>query len=166
MKTKIFFLSFFILVIIITSCKKSNSSSSQGNTINGNWYFVSFSANTQSTTEYSSGGTDYKNVSISDYTSSNNGGTVSFASNTMTGTNITYYISATVFATDYENGVEVQMQSAPYSYYFPPTNTSSSYTVIGSDSVSFPSGSFTSGPGQSGGIGAKIAFSGDTVMTL
>lgn len=167
MKIKILLLTFLTSVTIIVSCKKSNSSSSsQGNTVNGNWYFESFHAKTQSTTTYTSGGVQYQTVSVSDYTSADNAGTVNFNAGTMTGTNITYYVSSTVFATDYENGQETDTASAPFTFYLPPTNTSNSYTLVGSDSLYFPSGSFTSTSGQSGASGAKIAFSGDSVMTM
>jgi hypothetical protein len=166
MKTKIFLVLAALSTLIIVSCKKS-SSSSQSNSLIGKWFFESEHVTTQSNTAYTSGGINYQTVSVSDYTTTYDSGTVNITSNTMTTAGLTYYISSRVFATDYENGVVVDTTSAPFTYYVAPASAATTYTMIGTDSVYFPTGGFTSTPGSSGGAGgAKIAIVGDSVLTL
>jgi hypothetical protein len=169
MKTKTLSACLLIFCMIIFSCKKSNSSSSsQGNTITGNWYFVNEKVNTQSTVEYNSGGTDVKDVTTFNYVTTYDSGTVNISSNTMAFAGLTYYISGTAFDTTYENNVMTDTASAPVSYYVAPSSSSSSYTMVGTDSVYFAAGGFGTPPGTTAGApyGAKIAFLADTAMTL
>ncbi|MBS1916128.1 MAG: hypothetical protein JST87_07615 [Bacteroidetes bacterium] len=168
MKTKTLIIFLSALCVIIVSCKKSNSSSSQGNTITGNWYFVSEKVNTQSVVEQNSGGTDVKDVTTFNYVTTYDSGTVNITSSTMAFSGLTYYISGTAFDTTYENNVLTDTASTPVSYYVAPSSSSSSYTMVGTDSVYFPAGGFGTPPGTTAGAayGAKIAFLADTAMTL
>ena len=52
--------------------------------------------------------------------------------------------------------------------YVAPTNSSSNYVLVGSDSVYFPSGGFTSPSGfqATAAGGARINLSGDTLLTM
>ena len=167
MKTKYsIIIAFFILATDI-SCKK-NSTQTQSNPLQGNWGFISEQAHTQNTTQYTSGGgVVYKTITVSDYTTINDSGVVNITANMMNVYGLTYTISGNAVSSDYQDGQLINSSSAPFAQYVPPTNSSSSYVLVGNDSVSFPSGGFANPSGQSTGAnGARINISGDTLLTM
>jgi len=167
MKTTLTLLFALLSSMPIVSCSKS-STQTQDKSITGNWNFVSEQVQSQNTTQYNSGGVVYKTITVTNYTTTNDSGVINITSNMINAEGLTYLISGTAFSSSYQNGQFMDSASAPIYYYVPPTNSSSSYTQAGTDSIYFPSGGFAnpSGYQSSGGSGATIYISGDTLLTL
>src|ERR1700681_3706139 len=104
MRKRLLFLFSFTALLIMGACKKDSSSNS-GNAITGNWKFISVSAVTQAIVQTSDCVSAYKTITNSAYTSTNNTGTVTIASNTMTANGIAYNITDTAYASDYQDNV-------------------------------------------------------------
>ena len=169
----IFSLSALLIVIVLVSCKKENSESQKQNALVGNWKFISMHAITESTNQYTDISTVFKTVTASDYTTTNNGGTLSITAEQMNGEGLTYSISDTATALVYEDGVLTDSTSFPFDFDLAATNSSSSYKLIGSDSIYFPGGGFISSPSLSGtqqnvAGGAKFSISSNllTMVTI
>ncbi len=116
-------------------------------------------------------GTDYKTVAVSDYTSINNGGGLNITASTMSTVGMTYAVYTTLQGAEFIDGVFQDSLSAPFDATIPPTSNTSSYKLIGTDSIYFPSGFINSpgsgGPVQSLAVGAKFLISGSTLtMTI
>ena len=168
MKEIFIFLFAFGILSYSISCKKGNSSTGQ-NAITRNWKFISENANTQSTVQYSDGGVAYKTITTSKYTTINNNGTVSITSTVMNGTALAYAINDSPTVYDYEDGTLIDSFSTPFSYIADPVNSTTNYTLVGTDSIYFSGGGFISSAGLSGPTPgtnrAKIIINGNT-MTL
>jgi len=121
------------------------------------------------TIEFNDGFDDVKTVSVSDYTTINNAGTIKFDGATMTGNGLGYSIDdvATIYL--YTNGSLDDSLDFPVTATIPPTNTAATYKKIGTDSIYVQSGVFTSigsgGATQSSAGGYKLTFDGDK-MTM
>ena len=159
-----------IIMAAVVSCKKDNSSSqAASSSLSGTWAFKYMTASTVYNAQYTDMGTQFLDVSTSDYTTTNNGGTVVFASGTATSTNITYGATAQVMLKSYENGMLVDTFVSPISWSIQPTSSVSKYQVIGSVSIYFPGGAFISSSSLPGGSSQTMAsgyhftITGDTL---
>src|SRR5450755_761909 len=94
------------LFICFSACKKDNNSSGSSS-LNGNWTFNGFHATTLSSAQDTDAGIVFKTVTASDYTTTDNGGTVNITGATMTGTGLTYSANMNLFVTDYQDNVIV-----------------------------------------------------------
>ncbi len=156
-------------IILFTACQKGiepfdDTGTQTGNDIKGTWSFVSLTANTQSTAEYTDSGIDYKTIANSNYVSTNNTGIIVFGDSTFNSTNIGYYVSSNLAGYEYQNNVLVDSTQMPFSITVDSSNSSGTYKLIGSDSIYFPSGTFISVSGstsQSAPSGGKISISGN-----
>ncbi len=156
-------------IILFTACQKGiepfdDTGAQTGNDIKGTWSFVSLTANTQSTAEYTDSGIDYKTIANSNYVSTNNTGIIVFGDSTFNSTNIGYYVSSNLAGYEYQNNVLVDSTQMPFSITVDSSNSSGTYKLIGSDSIYFPSGTFISVSGstsQSAPSGGKISISGN-----
>jgi len=164
MKTKYSIWTVAFALLIIASCKKS--STSQARTLQGTWNFEYEQVHTQSTIEYTSGATDYKTVTVSNYTTANNYGQLNVTSTMMNSIGLTYTITDTAIGYNYQNGAFVDSTISIQNAAVPATNTNSSYVLVGSDSVYFPAGSFNTPSGYQTAGGARINISGDTLLTI
>lgn len=72
-------------------------------------------------------------------------GTVTIAAGKITSSNIGYSINTISKATLYENGILIDSFDIPYQVTLPPSNSVSTYTKIGTDSLYFQSGSMFMG---------------------
>lgn len=168
-----------LLIATLASCQKERSfdtstlgqgGSGGGNTsdILGNWKFMGVTATTTTTlTAVEPGVGTIKTVSVSDYTSENNSGTLKIEAAKMTTNSLAYSINSTVRGSFYENNTLINSVETPFIVQMPPTNSSSNYKRIGADSVYFEAGgSFmvlsTGGPTQ--GNGAKIKIEGNKLL--
>jgi len=172
MKKTLLVLSAFIAIMIV-SCQKelndptitgltngSGGSGGAGSTnITGNWKFVSISAVTQSTAQFSLAGTIFKTVTNSDYTSINNTGTVVITGNSMTATGVSYKVADTAFAFYYENNVLMDTIIQAINFQLPSYNTVSTYKQVSQDSIYFTSQGLD--PSAGGGQGYRIALNGN-----
>ena len=155
--------------ICIVSCKKSSSNESGGSgSLTGNWTFVSMTAHTEVDDIEKTPGDVYEAISVSDYTTTNNTGTVAISSNTMTTTGMSYKVNTTVRGAEYDNGQFLDsLPSQPFSFTLPSTSSTAAYQLIGKDSIYFPQGGFasvgTSGTMPSAPAGGKYTLNGNTL---
>jgi hypothetical protein len=163
MKKNLLFLCLCLIlcVTLLNSCKKDNSASSNNN-ITGNWKFVSVTAHTQVDNQYADGGILYKTTSISDYTSTQNEGTVNISGDSMNGDGIAYSINTEVKAYNYADGMLLDSLESPFSFSVPSASLSATYKMIGNDSLYFPGQSLFGAPGTAAATGAKYTISGNT----
>jgi hypothetical protein len=154
------------LFFCFIACKKDNNNTAASN-LSGNWTFQGMHAKTSATAIDNGGGINSKIVTISDYTTTSNGGTIDISGNTMTGTGITYSSDIILFATEYEDDVLLDTFSTSLPFTIPATNSSSTFEVIGKDSIHY-TGSNLLGYGGSGmpaASGAKFSINGN-ILTL
>ena len=163
MLKKLFSIIAVSTILCCYSCKKDDKPSGA---ITGNWKFVSIHAETQSTAQYNDGTEDVKSVTISDYTSENNTGTVSFNGNTANSTGIGYDVTSTAKSYDYYNNVLSDSSEFPFTVNIPPSNSTATYQIIGQDSIVFSNGALgaqtTAGASASGG---RFSIDGN-ILTL
>lgn len=155
-----------IVLFFVLSCSKDNNSSGSS-ALAGTWVFNGLHAKTSSTVSDTQGGIQYTTVSTSDYTTTSNGGTVKISGNTMTGTGITYSATINVLATDYVGTTILDTFSTTIPFNVPPTNSVSSFEVIGKDSIHYTSAAIfgAAGSGAPAVTGSKFSIDGD-VLTL
>lgn len=162
------------IAIAVTSCGKEQSiDTSTGSTggtggtgsasVLGTWNFAGLSANTKSDASETDGTDVVRALTTADYTTTNNKGTVTFATNTFTGTGIGYDLSTTASVKFYTNGVLEDSLDMPFAYTFPPSNSSGSYKLVGTDSLYFTGGFITIGLDsmESKPIGYKYTIAGN-----
>lgn len=160
-------------VMVFVSCQKEgsvdNSNGGGGDGTGkevGTWKFISLHANTNVTVELSDGVDNVKTVSLSEYTSTNNSGTIKFDGSKAVATGLAYTVDFIVKGYIYENGSLVDEVEQPLNMTIPAYTSTANYTRIGTDSLSFPAGgliTFDSGGGSTptDAAGYKLRFEGD-----
>jgi hypothetical protein len=148
-------LTAFSFLLVLAACKKETSASADS--LAGTWNFISMSASTNVTYNYTDFGTQYKDISISNYTSSNGSGSVTFSGDNVTSKNIGYSVSTTVFEQSYEDNVLVDTFSMPFNFSVQPTSSTTTYKIIGSDSLWFPGGNIVSSQSLPNGSAPAVA---------
>ncbi|MEO6329498.1 MAG: hypothetical protein ABIO55_11215 [Ginsengibacter sp.] len=162
--------------LLLTSCQKeinpldpATGTGGTGNTNNiiGEYNFVGLTATTYSSVTVSVPGSELRAVTVSDYITKNNVGTATITASNIMFTGVGYSIDTTANAKTYIDGVLFDDSDLPFIAAFPPTNTTSSYTRINSDSlnaigaVGAPN---PSGVTPTGTVGVKLSWSGDTLL--
>ncbi|HSZ86731.1 MAG TPA: hypothetical protein VK787_11925 [Puia sp.] len=160
-------------LLIFISCKKDSSGSGGGgnDTLSGtSWSFTSMTAQTQATEEEIEASDDIKSVTTSGYTTTDNAGTISFSGGKATATNIAYSVDSPLIVLTYDNNVLLETDTIPFSFSAPSSSSSSTYKVIGSDSLYFTNGFVTSGditggnPQPTAPSGYKFHITGNTMI--
>ena len=160
---------------LLFSCKKEMSveqftgGGSKSTGLIGNWAFINMDAKTKSTVELSDGVDVAKTVSLTDYVTINNAGSLKIDAVNIVSKDLTYTINSVVRATLYENGVLIDTFSIPVFLTVPPSSATTTYTLSGADSIYMPGTLLTIGNGtvQSKPSGAKYTIVGDILtMTL
>jgi hypothetical protein len=147
----------------------ADSTPTNTNTEVGTWKFISIHGTIAQTTEFSQASIAVKAISNSDYTTENNGGTVTFDGSTMTTNAVTFTINTTANTDIYYNGALFNSVPLPLNTTVPPQTSSATYKKIGTDSLYFPNGGLIDL--GSGGVlpaipsGCKLTFNGNT-MTI
>jgi hypothetical protein len=133
-------LSAVLLILTMSACKKSNSGSSSSTNplAGGTWNFVDLSSNANLTAT-ESGLISGKIVDLTDFTTIDNSGTISFTADSMSGSGIGYTIDTTYTTYTYVGSTNDTV-TTPYTTTIAPTSSSTSYQLIGSDSIYFGSG--------------------------
>ena len=155
-----------IISICFVACSKENNKVNSSK-IAGNWSFNGIHANTFSSAMDVEGGIRYTTETTSEYTTSTNGGTVNISGNTMTGTGITYAAVMNIFVTDYEGTTIIDTFSTTSPFNISPTNSTSTFEIIGTDSIHYTSANElgSAGAGMPAANGSKFSLSGD-ILTL
>ncbi|MEP6682773.1 MAG: hypothetical protein ABJA35_05910 [Parafilimonas sp.] len=170
---------FIVMIIGITSCQKgitdvvdtgNTGGDNNGgdttvlNALKGSWNFTSVSANTQNSVEFTIDGETDKSLSVTNYTSQNNSGTLVIDDSMFQMNNYTYTIDTSIETYTYINDILSDSINVPFTYYVPATNSSAKYHLIGTDSVYFPEGGFISSSSDSTAFkpyGLKFSITGN-----
>jgi hypothetical protein len=137
-----------LIILAATSCKKEKSEAPSP--IAGNWKLVSIGGNSSVTSSYTFGSDNIKTETFTTFASSNPKGQYKITSNAFNAEGIGYDYTGSVTVKDYENDVLQSEDTAPINSTIPPTNGTSTYKLIGSDSIYFENnalGTSTSAPG-------------------
>jgi hypothetical protein len=170
----------FSIVLFLASCQKEISfdngiinnpggGGAGGNTsITGNWDFIGMSAHTKSTVTATVAGEELKTVTVSDYVTKNNGGTVNITSNQFISTGFSYSIDTIMNVKTYLSGILFDDSDVPFVTSVPASASTSSYVRNSADSITV-TGSFGGSPNPSGNaatgpVGLKLSWSGDTLI--
>lgn len=155
----------FVLLFFCGCTKDNNISNPNTAELSGNWNFLGFQAETSSTATDDESGDIFTDVTTSAYTTIENGGTVNISGFTMTGNGITYGAVDTTLLMEYENNVFQDSMTTTLNFSIPPTNSVSTFELIGSDSIHFTSqGLIATGSGPAS-TGAKYSISGN-ILTM
>ena len=105
------------------------------NNIEGNYDFVGLVAHTESTVTVSQAGQELKSVTVSDYLTQSNVGTVTITSSQFISTGLGYSIDTIVNAKTYQNNVLVDDSNFPFVTSVPASSSTSPYVRNSSDSI-------------------------------
>ena len=175
------FLLILATALSLTSCKKeidpldpgSGTVNTPGggtgstNSITGEYNFVGLAASTYTSVVVSSQGSELKAVTVSDYNTKNNVGTATITASDIMFNGVGYSIDTTANGKTYIDDVLFNDSDFPFVASFPPTNTTTPYTRISSDSLDVVGTlgvSDPSGVAPTGTIGVKLSWSGDTLL--
>src|ERR1700755_2463482 len=103
-------------VFYLVSCKKDSDNMPAGNNLIGNYKFISLTASTSSTHITDDGSTVDKTITTSNYTTTNNTGTLVIDATKITSADLSYSISTTATAAIYEDGVLVDTEEVPFEF--------------------------------------------------
>jgi hypothetical protein len=156
------------ITLICFSCTKDQHTSyiKINNPIKGTWDFVSLNAETQASTEFNLGGFEQESTAQLNYVTENNGGKMIISDSVITTIGLTYTISSSIKTYSYRNGILIDSNEHPYSIAFSEPQSSCTYKMIGSDSISFPKGGFTNISASTlhtDPLAAKIILEGNTL---
>jgi len=177
--TKILLLT---LALVFIGCQKeidyaaANNSGGTGGTggtgntknIEGDYDFVGMAAHTESSITVDASGSQVKAVTVSDYITKENTGTMKITSDQFISTNLGYSIDTIVNVKTYLDNVLFDDSDVPFAGSTPPTNGATPYVRNSADSItatgflgipSDPSGAIPTGP-----AGLKLSWSGDTLL--
>jgi len=150
------------VIFIIASCKKDKTTTNSA--IQGNYKFKSAHIISNSTI---TGNDGEKAITVSDYTTINNAGTIVIDGSNINSTGLTYEVDATANGYIYQDDQLIDSFSSPFNYVLPAANSSSSYKLISADSIYFPHGSIATvgiGSMPTGGTGGKYSMSGNLLI--
>jgi hypothetical protein len=156
-------LSLLSAAIILMSCGKGKNSNNSTTSIQGTYKLMYLSSKTNSTI---SGNDGEKSITTSDYTTTDNQGTIVFSNSTLTSAGLTYTVNTDARYSFFQDNLLTDSSSIPFTFTLPASSSVASYKLVGADSIYFPQGSVTSGIGaggtmQSGANGGRYSISGN-----
>lgn len=180
--TKLLLLS---LAIVFTACQKEvdyatgnnsggtggtggNGSTNSTSNIEGDYDFVGMAAHTESSITVNTSGSEVKAVTVSDYVTRDNTGTMKITSDQFISTNLGYSIDTMINVKTYLDNVLFDDSDVPFTGSTPPTSGTTPYVRNSADSITAtgflgiptdPSGAIPTGP-----AGLKLSWSGDTLL--
>lgn len=170
-KTKNVLLLFCCSLILISCQKELSMDSSLGpggsTSLNGNWKFVGMHVKTEAVIELNDGIDILKTMTISDYDTKQNTGTIRIDDTKLTSTNFGYEIDTHAKAWIYENGILTDSLLFPFNFIVPPSGASSTYTKVSADSIYFNGGQFAGiagTPPSADPTGVKLQFLDDKML--
>ncbi|GEP98930.1 hypothetical protein [Chitinophaga cymbidii] len=169
--------SLYLLALATTtfvSCGKEESLEPDENAavkqeLIGTYDFLYMAAHTESDVSMNYAGENLRTVTISDYISKDNTGTYEITASEVKSVGIGYTIDTVIKVRSYDGG-QIDEMEAGFTFTVADLNSSSTYKLVGTDSLYAESG-FASVPSGSGGqtdlpvkpSGAKFFWSGDTL---
>lgn len=161
-------LAVFIGFSLIACQKESNEQNASVGNIQGDYKFIGFQAKITNTEQAREGGVTEKMVSITEYTTKENSGTVKIGPSTFTSSNLSYSIDTVGMLYMYSNNTLLESYEFPFVYQSEPYSTSTPYKLVGNDSIYFSAGTFfkdgTERDVQPGG--AKLQVEGNKLHML
>jgi len=152
------------------SCHKSNDAGGNSGQLAGNYKFAYINVAVQSVSQTSAAGQTEKSVSNTNYKTTQNTGTITFTKDSIIAKGVGYTANWVSTGAVYENGVFIDSISLPFSFTYPPSNSSTKFDVIGKDSIYFHGGYFMTGLGGGTTIappsGGRFSFKGDTLLII
>jgi len=143
--------------------------SSSGSEI-GTWKLISLHVSSTQSVESKAGSDAINAVTVSDYTTENNTGTLKFDGSNCITTGLGYTVNTTSTTTMYLNGAPGNTFPFPFSVAVPPTDGTSPYKKIGTDSLYFQTGLLSTvnsgGTVQNTAAGYKLRYYGTDSMTM
>jgi hypothetical protein len=155
-------LSISLFSLMIISCSKEESQEQKG--LSGNYKFISAEAHIVSTTEAGSGPDNEKVITYTDYITKNNSGSLLFSGGNISSQNFSFSVDTTIKTFFYSNNVLLDSRELPFQVTMPPSNSTSTYKMITSDSIYVNGGFGSIGNGpqqQTMPSGGKIKFEGN-----
>ena len=153
------------MTVLVFSCEKDDTATHTGS-IEGNYIFKYLTSQTSSTLTDDEGG---KAVSLANYTTTDNKGTVVIDANKITTTGFTYSVNATSSNYFYQDNQLVDSVNFPLIITIPPISSAVSYKLLGSDSIFVADGLVPAGGvggvTNSGGSGGRYKLEGN-VLTI
>jgi hypothetical protein len=179
-KAKTLFLTCATMGFLV-SCQKEVSlqdMGGQGNNnntnITGDWNFIGSNAKTYVGLSFSESGQEFKSITVSDYNTENNVGTLKVTDKQFIFQGISHTVSDEANSKTYINGILVNEINEPFNATYPVTNQTMDYVRNNNDSLTFtnafallpdPSGSGTT-PVPAGPIGGKISLVSDILTVI
>ena len=161
-----FILSLVTVVFMLSACKK-NSDNNGNSGIQGTYKLKYLTAKTNATLTATDG---EKSVTTSDYTTTNNSGVIVFGNSNVATTGISYSINTLAYSSLYQDNVFVDSSSYPFIFTLPSSNSSGAYSLVGTDSISFPQGSVIAMGGtgsiQGGPSGGRYTMNGKLLTII
>ncbi len=156
-----------LLLFSAIACKKDSSGGGKTG-LDGNYAFTSTSVKGTATVVVDDPGGDVKkSVTVSDYTSSENKGTVTISAGTMTSKNVSYKVASQFDYIYYVNDVKDDNASGSQELDFeiPAFSSAATFKTVGADSLVFTGGASTFGAtGASGG--GRYSISGNALTMV
>lgn len=141
MKRILFSVVFIFSSLLFISCQKDNSSVNNSSELIGDWKLVSVEAHITNTSQYNELGTNYKTVTVTEYTTVDNTGEMKVEKDKMSTVNMSYRISTISEGQYFEDGMLIDNYDFPFEYTVPEFNSTATYKNVGADSIYFDSGS-------------------------
>ncbi|MGZ8510189.1 MAG: hypothetical protein ACXWWA_07420 [Chitinophagaceae bacterium] len=148
-----------------------NGGGTNNTNIIGNWNFVGSNAKTYAALSFSESGQEIKSITVSDYNTENNAGTLTVSDNQFIFKDISHIVNDEANSKTYINGILFNEVTEPFNATYPPTDETRDYVRNSNDSITFtnmmanlpdPSGGgFT--PVPTGPMGGKIGWLNDTL---
>jgi hypothetical protein len=105
------------------------------NSIIGDWKFKKMIINIQTVGEVTMSGTSQKTVGKMNFATTNETGTLKIDATTLTASGVGYSVNSSMMMSMYVNGMLLSESPIPFQITQPPTDGSSPYTKIGTDSL-------------------------------
>ncbi|HEX6426246.1 MAG TPA: hypothetical protein VF008_01120 [Niastella sp.] len=167
------FLLLSCVLFALISCQKEKSLDSSGGKSGagyaevGTWKLLFIRSTASQSIIISDRINETKDVTIRDFTSTDNGGTLKFTGSTMTTTGLTFTIDGIAKTYFYINGSVDDSLETPFAAILPPANLADGYKKISPDSLNFQTGvlsAIISGGTQTIPTGYKLTFDGDKMI--
>lgn len=167
MKTHLSATSLAVIVMLAACNKKDDTTENTTVAIEGTFKLNYITSQTSSSVTSSYGD---KAVTTTDYTTTNNQGTITLKNSTLTATGFAYSIDAIVRSYLYDGADLIDSLSYPFLYTQPASTSVAKYQLIGADSIYFPEGSVTTGVNGTGSAqdapsGGRYSLNGN-ILTI
>jgi len=157
-----------VATLFALSCSKKNDATpGDSSSLVGKYEFLYMRAATQSTVSESAAGQSLKTITYTNYTTTDNTGTVTFTKDSAATSDLGYTASTNALGYIYENNVLTDSIEMPFDEVIPPTSTITKYDVFGKDSIYFHSSlmsGLSTGTTATYPSGGRFSFKGDTLF--